>query len=62
MNFYKTCFETTQEAPVSCAAITDKQKELINFAQPILSTPKPKPKQEEKKGRTQNSIGLEFYP
>mmetsp|Transcript_28230 Transcript_28230/g.68671 ORF Transcript_28230/g.68671 Transcript_28230/m.68671 type:complete len:827 (-) Transcript_28230:149-2629(-) len=41
--------DKTKDPPVTCAAIRGKQDEMINFAQPILNTPKPQPKEEEKK-------------
>lgn len=38
-----------ENPPILCSAIKAKQKELVDFAQPILSKPKPQPKKEEKK-------------
>eukprot|EP00472_Partenskyella_glossopodia_P004458 CAMPEP_0197516462 /NCGR_PEP_ID=MMETSP1318-20131121/1333_1 /TAXON_ID=552666 /ORGANISM="Partenskyella glossopodia, Strain RCC365" /LENGTH=846 /DNA_ID=CAMNT_0043065217 /DNA_START=30 /DNA_END=2570 /DNA_ORIENTATION=+ len=37
------------DPPILCSGIKAKQEELVSFAQPILSTPAPKPKKEEKK-------------
>ena len=39
----------TSEPTLVAATVAAKQTELVNFATPILNTPKPKPPKEEKK-------------
>jgi len=41
--------DKTKDSPVKCDTIRAKKREIIDFATPILSTPKPKPKPEPKK-------------
>jgi len=43
-----------QDPSISCGDIKKKQQEFVSFAQPILSTPAPAPKREEKKGTHSN--------